>query len=137
MNTDQIAYLLKNSGLHEKPIEVFSILLMDKSMRLVRVVELSRGTWDHVMLDPKAILEKARYWEACNVVLCHHHPDEAYPIPSPADVEVTKGMRRWLRRYRVKVVDHIVLGSHGYSSIKRDCPGFLRRIWRALTQAIA
>ena len=129
MTPNVAANILQATGHHYQTVEVFKALFLDEDKKLVRVVELARGDWDHVLIDPDLVLESANYWEAFNVILSHNHPGEVAPVPSQADLDLTKYFRRYLRRYKVKVLDHIILGTDGYVSIKRDCPGFLRRIF--------
>ena len=128
MDTDQAAYILRATKIHEEPVEIFSALLLDEDGSFVRAVKVDRGDYDHVLVDPKKILERAQYWETPFVILAHHHPGEAYPIPSEADVEVTKTFRKYLRRNGVKLLDHIVLGDKAHVSINELFPGLWGRL---------
>jgi DNA repair protein RadC len=132
MNLPQADYILRASGLHNREVEVFSVILLDEHLQLVRVVELARGYWDHVLVDPKKILERAKYWETPNVILAHHHPGETAPVPSQDDLILTRDFQRFLRKHKIRLLDHVVLGTHESVSIKENHPGFLRRVLRAI-----
>ncbi len=129
MTPNEAVNILQATGHHVQPVEVFKAILLDEDKELIKVVELARGNRDQVRMDFNLVLGSAKHWEALYVILSHNHPGEANPIPSQADLNVTKYARRYLRRYKVKVLDHIILGSDDYISIQRDCPGPLRRFW--------
>ncbi len=129
MRPNTAVNILQATGHHNQPVEVFKAILLDEDKELIRVVELARGNRDQVMLDPNMVLGSAKYWGALYVILSHNHPGESNPVPSQADLDVTKYARRYLRPYKVKVLDHIILGSDDYISITRDYPSRLRRFW--------
>lgn len=132
MNPAASAYILRSTKHHLEPVEVFKVILLGKGDKLIRVLEVARGSEDQVIVDANHILGMAKYWGSTRVVLAHNHPHERSVIPSQADLDLTKLFKRYLRPFRIKVLDHIILGSSDYVSLTRDCPSLLRRIWNYL-----
>jgi len=51
------------------------------------------------------------------VVLYHNHPS-GDPSPSKEDINYTKKMNRSLRLIDIQLVDHIIAGAHGFTTLK-------------------
>jgi len=60
---------------------------------------------------------------AASVIVAHNHPS-GDPSPSPEDVAVTRAMVEAGRLLDIEVLDHLVLSSGGFVSLKARGLGF-------------
>ena len=89
--------------------EIFALILLDGRERLIKYLEIARGTLHGVEVFPREIVKIALAHNAANVVLVHNHPS-GESKPSPGDIEFTRVVQRALALVEVKVVDHFIVG---------------------------
>jgi proteasome lid subunit RPN8/RPN11 len=79
----------------------------------VRVQEQSGRhmlVWSFSAFDPKRT--------SCRpVVLMHNHPGGG-PIPSRADIEMTRVIVEIAKQFGIAIQDHIIVGKQGHASLK-------------------
>lgn len=102
--------------LHDYEHEVFAVLLLDSNLRIIRFHELFRGTVSSATVYPREVVKLALRHNAAALVLTHNHPS-GDPTPSLADISLTKTLREALALVDVKVLDHIVVATHGSASL--------------------
>ncbi|BDT66434.1 hypothetical protein os1_05960 [Comamonadaceae bacterium OS-1] len=93
-----------------KAHEVFAVLFMDASYRLLAMEELFRGTLTQTSVYPREVVLRALHHQAASVVLAHNHPSGSVQ-PSPADEALTHNLRAALALIDVRVLDHIVVAA--------------------------
>ena len=95
--------------------EVFAVLFLDASHRLIVLEEMFRGTLTQTSVYPREVAVRALALNAANVVLAHNHPSgEAQP--SRADETITQMLKAALALVDVHVLDHyIVTTTHAVS----------------------
>lgn len=98
--------------------EVFSALLLDARQRLIREVEVSRGSLNQSLVHPREVFAPALRESAAAILVVHNHPS-GDPRPSREDHEVTRRLRRAGEILGVPLLDHVVLGAEGYTSFAR------------------
>ena len=96
--------------------EVFLVLYLDASNRLLKAEEMFEGTLNHTNVYPREVLKRVLALNAAAVVLAHNHPS-GQAEPSRADVELTQTLRAALQLVDVRVLDHIVVGQGGVVSM--------------------
>jgi DNA repair protein RadC len=89
--------------------EVFAILLLDSSHRLIAYKELFHGTIDSASVHPREIIQAVLEANAASVVLAHNHPSGCTE-PSVADKRITTRITDALALIDVRVLDHIIVG---------------------------
>jgi DNA repair protein RadC len=89
--------------------EVFAVLFLDSSHRLIEYVELFRGTVDAAQVHPREVVMEALARNAAAVILVHNHPS-GVAEPSQRDVRMTTRLRAALDLVGVKIVDHMIVG---------------------------
>ena len=89
--------------------EVFAVLFLDSSHRLIEYVELFRGTVDTAQVHPREVIKEALARNAAAVILAHNHPS-GIAEPSHADVRITMRLKEALDLVGVMVVDHMIVG---------------------------
>ena len=85
---------------------------------------------DGVLVEPRAVargndaavLAAARDADEGSVMI-HNHPS-GDPTPSPEDVLVTRETRMSGEMMDIEVLDHVIIGSNGYVSMKEKGLGF-------------
>jgi DNA repair protein RadC len=88
--------------------EVFSILLADQRHRLIKYVELFRGTIDGASVYPREVVKLALEQGAAACVMVHNHPS-GVKEPSHADEMITKRIQSALALIDVRVLDHLIV----------------------------
>lgn len=94
--------------------EVFALLLLDSSHRLIEYRELFHGSIDSASVHPREIVRTVLETNAASVILAHNHPS-GNAEPSVADKRITKTITDALALIDVRVLDHIIVGEHPVS----------------------
>lgn len=106
--------------LAERDIEYFCLLLLDTRHRLIKFVELFRGTIDRASVHVREVVKVVIEARAGAVVLVHNHPSQVTD-PSAADELITRRIKDALALIEVRVVDHLlVAGSEVVSFAERE-----------------
>jgi DNA repair protein RadC len=90
--------------------EVFACLFMDTHFRLIRFEELFHGTVNEATIYPREIVRRSLFHNAAKVILAHNHPS-GHSVPSYADKEITRLIKKALELVDIEVVDHIIIGN--------------------------
>lgn len=90
--------------------EVFGAVLLDSGSRWIADLELARGTYSRISVEPRHVLAAALLRGATGFVLFHNHPS-TNPAPSGEDYEITRLFQLAGEAVGVRLVDHLVLGS--------------------------
>jgi DNA repair protein RadC len=115
--SDVKAYLrLKIASL---PYEVFGLILMDNSHRVLSIHELFRGTVDGASVPPREVVREVMTANAAAVILYHNHPSGRLEA-SPADRSVTVRIADALKLIDVRVLDHLIVTLGGALSFAED-----------------
>jgi len=94
--------------LADRDVEYFCVLLLDTRHRLLKFVELSRGTIDSASVHPREVVKVAIETQAAAVVLAHNHPSQIGE-PSHADELITQRLKEALALIDVRVIDHLIV----------------------------
>ena len=95
--------------------EVFRVLLLNRSNRLIKEVTVSEGTLDASIVHPRDVFREALLECATGIILIHNHPS-GNSTPSEEDLRITKQLAEAGRLMGIKVYDHIVLAGESYRS---------------------
>jgi DNA repair protein RadC len=96
--------------------ELFLALGVDIRNGLLDVVEVARGTVHGVEVHPREVFRPLVRMAAAGAVLVHNHPS-GDPTPSPEDIALTRRLRAVGELLGIPIVDHVVIGAHGFRSI--------------------
>jgi DNA repair protein RadC len=100
-------------------VETFHVVLLDNKNRVLRTVEVSRGTLTASLVHPREVYRPAILEAAAAVVFVHNHPS-GDPTPSKEDLEITRRLREVGELVGVRVLDHVVIGRGRYVSFVDD-----------------
>ena len=88
--------------------EIFAVLFLDTSHRLIVLEEMFRGTLTQTSVYPREVVVRALTLNAANVVLAHNHPS-GVAQPSRADESITQTLKAALGLVDVRVLDHFIV----------------------------
>ena len=88
--------------------EIFAVLFLDTSHRLIVLEEMFRGTLTQTSVYPREVVVRALALNAANVVLAHNHPSGTAQA-SRADEAITQTLKAALALIDVRVLDHFIV----------------------------
>ena len=121
-NPEAIADLLREENRLRK-VEVLQVVLLNTRRRLIRVETIADGTLDTLLVHAREVFRRAIAANASAIVLVHNHPS-GDPMPSEADIKITRDLIRAGQLLKIDVLDHVILGhvaeyrSKDYSSLR-------------------
>jgi hypothetical protein len=100
-------------------------LFLSTRRRILGWEIISQGLLDTLLLHPRDVFRSAIVCNAHALILAHSHPS-GDPMPSEADVRVTRDLIRAGQLIRIELIDHVVVGApdlrrpgcRGWSSLK-------------------
>ncbi len=97
--------------------EEFHIVTLDTKNFVIDSHQISVGTLDASLVHPREVFRPAIKDAASSLILVHNHPS-GDPSPSREDRAVTRRLEEAGDNLGINVLDHIVLGRLGSSSIR-------------------
>ncbi len=85
-------------------------LLLDIRYRLIRRVNVSKGTLSRVIVHPRDIFREAIRHNAHCIIIAHNHPS-GDPKPSKADIQLTEQLVDAANVLHIRIIDHIIIGA--------------------------
>lgn len=99
--------------------EVFMVLFLDATNRVIAHEILFEGTLMQTSVYPREVVKRALHHHAAAVIFAHNHPMGAAE-PSRADETLTQTLKEALALLDIRVLDHfIVAGNHVLSFSER------------------
>jgi len=110
---DAIGYVAEYYGpyLRDAKKEFFHVILLDIKNKPIHNVEISKGSLNAAIVDPKEIIKEATLRSASSIILVHNHPS-GETQPSSEDIQITKHLIQACELVEVKVLDHIIIGKN-------------------------
>ena len=97
--------------------EILVVVLLDVRQRLITFEKVAVGTLTEVLSHPREVFFPAIKHQAHSLILMHNHPS-GDPIPSAADLKLTRELLAAARLLHISLDDHIVVGSDSYFSLR-------------------
>lgn len=104
-------------NLAHKKVEEFHVLFLNSKNALIADEMQQRGTINHTPVYPREVVKRALELGASAIILCHNHPS-GDPLPSEADITLTKQIIEVARPLDIQVHDHLVIGDGKHYSFK-------------------
>lgn len=101
---------------HEEKENII-LLSLDNKMQLIEKYVLSVGTVNASLLSSREVFVQALKDRASNVMLLHNHPS-GDPVPSEQDILITNKIKEAGLLLDIPLIDHIIIGSGCYISLK-------------------
>lgn len=113
---DQVQYKMVNLEQEE-----LWILLLDSRNHHIRTEHLYRGSLNSSSVRLAEIFKAGIRHNAAALIIVHNHPS-GDPSPSPEDIHLTRMLIEAGQLLELPVLDHIIVGMRGISSIKASHP---------------
>lgn len=97
--------------------EHFRAILLNTKNRILGIRTISIGSLNSSVVHAREVFKAAVAESAQAIVLVHNHPS-GIPEPSPEDLLVTERLADAGRILGIEVLDHVIIGSSGYVSVK-------------------
>lgn len=119
MNSPESAVRLAKNflRLHEQSEEYMYMICTNTKLEMTSVFEISHGNVNSSVVGTREVFQKALLANAVSIILMHNHPS-GDPSPSIEDIQVTKRLMEAGNILGVQVLDHIIVGRPGYTSLK-------------------
>ena len=109
------AYEAIYAQLSDRQYESFMIILLNRSNRIIRIVNISEGGVSGTVADPKKIFKMALENNASSIILAHNHPS-GNTAPSETDIMLTRKLKDAGLLMDLPVIDHLIIGNNTYYS---------------------
>jgi DNA repair protein RadC len=120
---DVLSYVKEYYGayLRDANKEFFYVILLDIKNKPIENIEISRGSLNAAIVDPKEIVKEASLKSASNIILVHNHPS-GDSTPSEEDIALTNQICEVCEIFEIKILDHIIIGKNeqDYFSFARE-----------------
>lgn len=97
--------------------ECFVVLLLNTRRRVKAHQIVSTGTHDTLLVHPLGVFRLAVATYSPALILMHNHPS-GDSSPSEQDIKVTRDLIRGGQVLKVDVLDHVIVGKPGYTSLR-------------------
>jgi DNA repair protein RadC len=101
--------------LSELKHEEFWVVYLNRSNRILKRENVSKGGVSGTIADTRMIYKTAIEVLASGIVLCHNHPSGS-PKPSKADIQLTRRLSEAGRVLEIPVLDHLIITDKIYYS---------------------
>ena len=99
--------------------EHFVVVTLDSNNHVVGAHDVTKGLVNQVQAAPREVFRHAVADNAVSVIIAHNHPS-GNTEPSRQDIEITRTMCAAGKVMQVPVIDHVVIGRCGYTSISKN-----------------
>jgi DNA repair protein RadC len=103
--------------------EELRVLLLDTRNHLLHIEVVYRGSVNSSQVRVAEVFKAAIRRNAPNLIIIHNHPS-GDPTPSPDDIAITRLIAQAGEILDVKLLDHIIIGSGRFVSLKERGLGF-------------
>ena len=98
--------------------ERLGALFLDSRHRILKQREIYVGTMNNALVSTRDIITCALTHNATAIVAYHNHPS-GNPAASEDDITFTRKLKQSLALIDIELVDHLIIGSHRYHSMKQ------------------
>ena len=105
------------AAMAHSPVEEVRVLFLNAKNMLIANEAMWRGSVDEASMHVREVMKRAMAHGATAIIIVHNHPS-GDPTPSQADVKLTRELVEAGRHMKVKVHDHVIVGTQGQSSLR-------------------
>lgn len=117
ISPQQVWEELKDIRTSKKEHFVIFFLNTQNEVQSVEKRTVSIGTLNSSLIHPREVFEEAIKYSCAHILLAHNHPSGSLE-PSSEDLTVTKRLCDAGRLLGIEVIDHVIVTSRGYCSLK-------------------
>jgi len=111
------AYMLFEPYLRNEFQEKFIAIYLDNGLRIIRYIELFKGTLNRNMVHPRDLFREAVKLNASKIIIMHNHPS-GDANPSSEDIETSEELFKLGDQIGIPILDHIIIGKGNFYSIR-------------------
>jgi len=111
------AYYLLEHEMRNIKQEHFACLFLNTKNGIIGKETITIGTLNASLVHPREVFRPA-IKRACASIICAHNHPSGNPEPSLEDITITKRLVEAGQIIGIDVLDHIIIGSHSYVSLK-------------------
>lgn len=97
--------------------ECLAVLMLNTRRRVKGHQLITIGTMDSLLVHAREVFRGAIIASASAIVLMHNHPS-GDPTPSEADIKVTRDLIRAGQLLKIEVLDHVIVGTPNFCSLR-------------------
>lgn len=116
INTEGVYRLFSDFG--KKPREYLICIHLDVYQNIISYEIVSIGDLDIAVVTPRSVFQGAILSNAKSIILLHNHPSAEKLNISLPDIQVTKKLKEAGDIIGIEVVDHIIINSDSYISMR-------------------
>jgi DNA repair protein RadC len=98
-------------------VEEFRMLFLDHKHHMIADEVQGNGTVNQTAVFPREVIKRTLELGASHLIMVHNHPS-GDPTPSQEDIDLTRRIMNAGRELDVGVLDHLIIGRHGHTSLK-------------------
>ena len=118
--------LSRLAGLKFEDREHFVVVTLNAANYVINVHDVTSGLVNQAPIHPREAFAKAIEDNAVSVVFAHNHPSGSTEA-SPQDYAITRALCAAGKLLQIPVIDHIIVGKGGYTSLCREDPEMFER----------
>ncbi len=107
-------FLALLGGMKDK--ERFMVAFLDNGNNVIETKTMSEGSVGQAVVYPREVLKYAIVCDCNAIILAHNHPGGSKNF-SPEDKSLTQRFVDIFHPLQIKILDHIIVGGTGYSSM--------------------
>jgi DNA repair protein RadC len=119
LKTPQEIYNYLKERLEHEAQEQFFLMILNTKYHLIQVVKLFVGSLDLHLIHPRDIFREAVKNNAKYIICAHNHPS-GDTTPSKQDIETTKSIEQLGLMLGIKLLDHLIISQHSFTSLKAE-----------------
>lgn len=113
------AKLYLRAQLRDLNQEVFALMLLNSQHHLLAFRKMFTGTINAAAVYPRELVKQALADNAAAVILVHNHPS-GNPKPSPADITLTRDVKKAMELVDIQVLDHFIVADNQVCSLAQQ-----------------
>jgi DNA repair protein RadC len=99
--------------------ECLKTILLNKKNNVISIVTNAIGKSDRIDIGLKEVFCEPIKQMANSIILVHNHPSGSL-IPSKQDIAFTNTVYEYSKIFNIELLDHIIIGSDKYISLKEE-----------------
>lgn len=103
----------------DETVEKFVVLLLDCKLRIQGKHTIAIGGLDSCPVHPREVFKPAIRNGAAAIIVAHNHPS-GDATPSTEDIAITKRLEEASKVIGIQLVDHVIVGTNNFTSMKAD-----------------
>ncbi len=109
LDSPEAVYDLVGHSMSKLTYESLRVVLLNTRHHLIRSEEVSHGSLNESIAQPREILQPAILHSAYGFVLVHNHPS-GDPSPSGPDRDLTRRLASICGEIKIELIDHLIVG---------------------------